>query len=71
MGDSSETQDVLKDILKFNERYPTNAITANTIKNSMAQHMKTSGTMYHGVTISKAMRPEIMRRAAEYDDDME
>jgi hypothetical protein len=71
MGDSSETQNVLKDILKFNARYPTNAITPSTIKSSMAQHMKTSGTMYHGITISKAMRPEIMRRVDEYDDEME
>jgi hypothetical protein len=36
----------------------------------MAQHMRTSQDMYHGITINKSLRPQIMQMAAEYDDGL-
>ena len=68
-GDGAEASDVMADILKFNERYPTNAITPKTIDQSMKQHLKTTQEMYHGITLNKAMRGRLMEMASEYDDD--
>jgi hypothetical protein len=70
-GDGQERAEVLKKMLDFNKRHPTAAITPDTIDNSMAQHMKTSSEMYHGITINKSLRPELMRNIREYDDDEE
>lgn len=67
-GDSSEASDVLADIVKFSQRHPGSAITGETIQNSMAQHMKTTQEMYHGITLSKGMRNELMQMASEYDE---
>ena len=63
--------EVLKKMLDFNKKHPTAAITPDTIDNSMAQHMKTSAEMYHGITINKSLRPELMRNIREYDDEDE
>jgi hypothetical protein len=71
MGDDGESSETMREILKFNEKHPTAAITASTIKRSMAQHMKTSAEMYHGITLSKNLRPELMARIAEYDDGLD
>jgi hypothetical protein len=37
----------------------------------MAQHMRTTSEMYHGITLNKALRPELMRNIREYDDEDE
>jgi hypothetical protein len=54
-------------MMKFNKVHPGAAITAETVQNSMAQHMKTTQEMYHGVTLNKALRPELLRNASEFD----
>jgi negative regulator of replication initiation len=69
MGDTDGAQDVMTDMLKFNRRFPTAAITAKTIQSSMAQHMKTSQEMYHGITLSKSLRPMLLQNAAEFDGE--
>jgi hypothetical protein len=58
-------------MLDFNKKHPTAAITPDTIDNSMAQHMRTTSEMYHGITINKSLRPELMRNIREYDDEDE
>lgn len=68
-GDSAEAADLVQEMLKFSRRHPSAAITGETIKSSMAQHMKTSQEMYHGITLSKSLRPELLQMAAEYDDE--
>jgi hypothetical protein len=68
-GDGQERASVLQKMLDFNKKHPTAAITPDTIDNSMAQHMKTSAEMYHGITINKSLRPELMRNIREYDDE--
>jgi hypothetical protein len=70
-GDGQERASVLQKMLDFNKKHPTAAITPDTIDNSMAQHMKTSAEMYHGITINKSLRPELMRNIREYDDEDE
>ena len=66
-GDSDGMSDAIEDIMKFNKAHPTAAITPETIQNSMAQHMKTSQEMYHGVTLNKKLRPELLENASEFD----
>ena len=68
-GDSSTMQDALAKMMVFNRKHPTAAISADTIKRSMAQHAKTSAEMYNGVTLNKALRPELYGLISEYDAD--
>jgi hypothetical protein len=70
-GDAQERASVLQKMLDFNKKHPTAAITPDTIDNSMAQHMKTTSEMYHGITLNKSLRPELMRNIREYDDEDE
>jgi hypothetical protein len=69
-GDIDGAADALAEMAKFNTKHPTAAITAETIKNSMRQHMQTSATMYHGVTFNKRLRPELLQDAAEFDGEL-
>jgi hypothetical protein len=70
MGDYSEMQDVLEEIFEFNRKHPTHAITPNSIKKSMAQHMRTSAEMHNGISISRGMRMELQQHLNEYDQDL-
>jgi len=68
-GDGQERASVMQKMLEFNKKHPTYPISPDTIDNSMAQHMRTTSQMYHGITINKSLRPELMRNIREYDDD--
>jgi hypothetical protein len=68
-GDSEEAADILEKMSKLSEKHPGKAITADTIRTSMATHMKTSAEMYAGITLDKGLRAELMARAAEFDGD--
>lgn len=63
-GDFSTLLDVKKDIREHNRKHPGFAITPDSIKRSMKQHMKTSSEMYNGVTLSPAMR-DVMKSQLE------
>jgi hypothetical protein len=54
-------------MLKVSAKYPTFAITADTVKNSMAQHQRTTQQMYNGVLFNKNMRDVLIQDAAEFD----
>ena len=69
-GDADGMRDILDDMSTFSQKHPGAAITGQTIRNSMAQHHKTSGTMYHGITMSKNMRNELMQNVSEYDKSL-
>jgi len=69
MGDSEGASEYMQDLLKMNVKRP-GLVTAETILNSMAQHMRTSATMYHGITLNKLLRDELLRNAAEFDRDV-
>jgi hypothetical protein len=72
-GDSEEANNVAQKMSEFNDKHmgksPAAVITGKTIKNSMAQHMKTTSEMYHGVTLNKMFRPELLQNASEYDEE--
>jgi hypothetical protein len=67
-ADSNTLKDVYKDMVDFNKRHPVVAITPKTIKRSMKQHMRTTATMYHGITISPKRQQEALDFVSEYDE---
>lgn len=70
-GDSKAQDKVKEKMREFNKKHPSVAILPETIINSLEQHMDTTATMYHGITISKNMRPELMRSIREYDEGLD
>jgi hypothetical protein len=67
-GDTQKSQEVLQDLMALQKKHPTLGIDADTILTSMKQHAKTSATMYHGITLSKGMRSELLQDAREFDE---
>jgi len=67
MGDSDGMRDTLREIVEFSRRHPSAAISPDTIRRSIAQHMKTSQTMFNGITISPNMRDALAREREEWD----
>ena len=59
-GDWSEIGRLEGEIQKYNRAHPSFELTIDSINRSLKQHMKSSETMYNGVSLSPAMR-----RAAE------
>ena len=70
-GDTSAQKKAMQKMREFNKRHPSAAILPETIVNSLKQHMNTTATMYHGITISKNMQPELMRSIREYDEGLD
>jgi hypothetical protein len=68
MGDHTTAQEVMQELMKLQKKHPGLGITAQTIINSMKQHNRTTATMYHGITLSKGMRAELLADAREFDD---
>jgi len=69
-GDGDDARGYLKDLLELGRKHP-GLVTAETIQRSMKQHMRTSATMYHGITLNKLMRAELLRNAAEFDEGLD
>ena len=67
IGDTQGMQDTMQEINTFNRKHPSAVITPETIKRSMAQHMKTSATMYNGVTLSPNMRAKLEEIGRGFD----
>ena len=68
MGDHDSAQEALQELIKLQKKHPGLGITAQTIINSMKQHNRTTATMYHGITLSKGMRAELLDNAREFDE---
>lgn len=67
-GDTSEMEAIMKEIIKYNKKFPSTAITNKSFKQSMKSHQRTTSRMHHGIVINPRMRNELMEDAAEYDD---
>lgn len=70
-GDETEADAIMRKMEDFNKRHPGARIDADTVRNSMAQHIKTSKEMVSGVLYSKQMRAELLRNRAEYEGDVD
>jgi len=68
VGDRDTVQEVMGQIIEFNQRYPANMISVKTLKQSLKKHVKTSAEMYHGVTLSPRMRAQLLEHTADWDD---
>jgi hypothetical protein len=66
-GDDDGVAEVVAKMDDFNQRHPGARIDANTVRNSMAQHARTSREMVSGISISKNMRAELAQHRAEFD----
>jgi hypothetical protein len=72
-GDQREADEVMEKLLKLGQKHP-GTVTADTILSSLKSNAKTSAEMFHGITLSKSMRAELMEDASEYsfsDDELE
>ena len=70
MGDTEGRDDAKEALKELRQKYPKLFPEGieQSIQRSMAQHMRTTKEMYHGVTLSKAMRGELIDLASEYED---
>jgi hypothetical protein len=70
MGDTEGRDDAREALQELRQKYPKLFPEGieQSIQRSMAQHMRTTKEMYHGVTLSKAMRDELIDLASEYED---
>ena len=72
MGDYGALARVKRDIQEFNNKHGRKnrgkvRISLKTIKKSIAQHMRQSEKMFHGVSLSPLMRDELLMYAREFD----
>jgi len=67
-GDMEGVREAIAEMGKFNKRHPAAAITHRTIKRSLDRHIRTSGEMYNGVTLSSIYRAPLRELAESYED---
>jgi len=67
-NDVEKHMETIKKIQKFNARHPEASITVDSLKRSLKQHMRTTGGMYHGVTLSPIYRSPMMELGAAFQD---
>jgi hypothetical protein len=64
----SAVQRIMEDMVDFNSRHPEHSITPDTVKRSMAQHMRTTAKMHYGVTLSPRLRSKLQDLGDDWDD---
>lgn len=69
-GDIKAMRQVQQKMSEFNRKNPLIAITPETMRRSMAQHLRTTQRMYNGVLFSPKLQNALMQDAAEYDSDI-
>jgi phage terminase large subunit-like protein len=70
MHDWAQLDNIKDEIAEFNKRHrrsPKVVISEESIKKSMKMHMKTTETMYNGVTLSPNMRDTLLEIARAYE----
>ena len=68
MGNYSKARKLREDMIEFSRKFPSARITPETLKKSMASHMRTSKNTHYGVTFSSRMMDDMKQSASEYDD---
>ena len=68
MGNYSKARRLREDMIEFSRKFPSARITPETLKKSMASHMRTSKNTHYGVTFSSRMMDDMKQSASEYDD---
>jgi len=68
MGDIDGALEAREKLQELYVKHPGLGDMEATIKRSLAQHERTTQTMYHGVVLSKSLRDELLQTAAEQED---
>jgi len=69
-GSYGEARKIRAEMREFDRKFPSLRITPETIKKSMAQHMRTTKKMHYGVTLNSRMFNDLKQSASEYDDTL-
>jgi len=67
-GDSDAAAGYIDDLIKLGEKHP-GLVSGEYIRNSMAQHIRTSSKMFNGITLNPVMRNELLQSASEFDEE--
>ena len=67
MRNYTEARQIRKDMREFSRRHRGAKITAESIEKSMAQHMRTSDSMYNGVTINPLLRKALEEQRDKWE----
>ena len=65
MGD--DTDDLLEDIRKYNDRHPQHSITPDSILRSVKMHYLSSAKMHNGITLSPKNRAMLLDHMSDYN----
>ena len=66
-GDGGEVQDIMTEIRRFNIRNPEYPITPESIRRSLAGHIRTSQRMHYGVTYSPKLQQRLLNSINDYE----
>ena len=67
MRNYTEARQIRKDMREFSRRHRGAKITTESIEKSMAQHMRTSDSMYNGVTINPLLRKALEEQRDKWE----
>lgn len=68
MYDFDKQQDVREKLQKLYSKHPGLGNVEESIARSMQQHQRTTQKMYHGITLSPKLEPELRELASELED---
>ncbi len=68
MGD--DTDDLLEEIQKYNDRHPQHGITIDSLLRSMKMHYLSSAKMHNGVTLSPKNKSMLLDHMSDYWGDI-
>ena len=68
-GNVGEARKVMKDILAYNKRHPTAAISSDTLKRSVRSRFQVSRRMQSGVTYSRRNEERIRQLDSDFDEN--
>jgi hypothetical protein len=66
MGDAEGYADAIKDVQKFNSRFPSAAISVDTIRRSITSSQRTSAKMYNGITLSPSLQTLLVQHRNDW-----
>ena len=66
MGDGNDVESAFEDVISYNKKHPSWAITGSTIQKSMVQRFKTAAKMHNGVTINPSLSADLLAHGNDF-----
>lgn len=66
MGDAGGVQKAMQGIAEYNQRFPSMAITQESIRKSLESHQRTTSEMRNGLRVDQRLLPEVIRLESGY-----